>query len=115
MMPGNSHGDPFGQRAADVVLLGADGVGGLGAERDELFDADLGVVEAQARPAGAVVDDRVEREHRRVAAADAGLHQQHHEVPDASGCAAGPGCVGILELGHDELGDELAAARPAGG
>ncbi len=43
-----------------MVLLGSDGGCCGGAERDELFDADLEVVEAQAGPAGAVGDDRVE-------------------------------------------------------
>ena len=64
-MPGNSHGEPCGQRVQHVGLLGADGRRRLGAERDELLGADLGVVEAQAGPADAVVDDRVERRARR--------------------------------------------------
>ena len=51
-------------------------------------------------------------EHRRVAAAHAGLHQQHHEVPDSR--VAEPGQVlGVLELSHHELGDELGQ-RSAG-
>lgn len=48
----------------------------------------------------------VERQHRRVPAAHAGLHQQNRQVPDTQ--VAEPSQVlGIFELSHHELRDEL--------
>jgi hypothetical protein len=65
---------------AHVVLLGADRRRGLGAERDQLFGADLDGLETQAGPAAAVGEHRVEREGARVPAAQLRLDDDHHEV-----------------------------------
>jgi hypothetical protein len=90
----------------DVGLLGSDGVGGFGAQRDELFGSHLAVGEPQARPARAVLDDRVEVQHAGVTTAQAGLDEQHDEVADRR--VGELVQVGIgLKLVHHELGDEL--------
>jgi hypothetical protein len=88
-----------------MVLLGADGVGGLGAERDELVGADLQVVEAQARPAAAIGDDRVELQRAGVPDPKSRLDHQHDEMS----CGGRGQLVEMgvrLELVHDELGHE---------
>jgi hypothetical protein len=64
----------------DVLLLGTDRGGGLRAERDQQLGADLGGLEPQARPSGAVVENGVERQGAGVAAAQPGLDQHHYQV-----------------------------------
>ena len=105
-------GDPWEQpRAArgpvpeHVLLLGADRRRGLGAERDQLLGADLDGLETQARPAGAVLEGGAECQAARVAAAQPGLDQDHHEVAGGGERELVQGGRG-LELGHHELGDE---------
>ena len=105
-------GDPGEQpRAArgpvleHVLLLGADRSCRLGAERDQLLGADLGGLEAQARPAGAVIKGGAECQAAGVPAAQPGLDQDYDEV--AGGGEREPvQRGGGLELGHHELGDE---------
>jgi hypothetical protein len=105
-------GDPGEQpRAArgpvpqHVVLLGADRRRGLGAERDQLLGPDLGGLEPQARPAGAVIEGGAERQAAGVAAAQPGLDQDHDQVAGGGEREPVQGGGG-LELGHHELGDE---------
>ena len=87
-----------------MVLLGADGRSGLGAQRDELLRADLGVVEPQARPADAVIDHRVELEVASIPDPQAGLDQHDHEI--AGRRVGQPRERGVgLELVHDEFGE----------
>ncbi len=96
---------PIRTALAYVGLLGPDGLGGLGAEGDELLGADLGVGETQAGPADAVVDEGVEGELAGVAAPQPGLYEQDDEVADT--WAGEQVQVGVgLELSHDELGHE---------
>ena len=90
---------------ADVVLLGSDRRRGLGAERDQLLSPDLDGFEAQAGPAAAVGQHRVEREAACVPAAQPGLHDHHDQVAGSGARDLREGLIG-LQLCHDELGDE---------
>ena len=108
-MPGNSHGVPRWPAVPDVVLLCLYGLSRLGAQRDKLVGADFEVMEAQARPARAVIDERTELERARVADAQARLDHHHHEVARRERGQLGQ--VGVIfELGHDELGHETRQA-----
>ena len=105
-------GDPGEQpRAArrpvpeHVLLLGADRRRCRGAERDQLLGADLDGLEAQARPAGAVIQGGAECQAAGVTAAQPGLDQDHDEVAGGGEREPVQGGRG-LELGHHELGDE---------
>ncbi len=88
-----------------VGLLGADGLGGPGGQRHELFGLHLVVEELQAGPADRVVDDRVERQRARVVGPQPGLDDQHEQV---SGGVVGQQreMIRTVDLGHHELGDE---------
>ena len=88
-----------------MLLLGADRRCGLGTERDQLLGADLGGLEAQAGPAGAVIEGGAECQAAGVAAAQPGLDQDHDEVAGGGEREPVQGGGG-LELGHHELGDE---------
>lgn len=105
MRSGKQHRRPARPAVAEVVLLSSDRVGSDSAERDQTLGRHLGVVVAQARPPGTVVDDRVERQRAGVAGSQPGLDDDGHERP--CGVVRQPVKVGwVLELRHDELGDE---------
>ena len=78
-----------------------------------MLGAHLRAGEPQARPAGAVGQQRVERQGAGVGGAQAGLGDQHDEGP--VGRAQACEVVLVLELAHHVLGDEAGqAVAPAG-
>ena len=90
---------------AHVVLLRGDGRRGLGAERDQLLGPDLDGLEAQAGPAAAVGEHRVEREGARIPAAEPGLDHDDDEVACRQVRDLRDGPIGF-QLGHHVFGDE---------
>ena len=105
VMPGNSHGLPAGQCWRTWSCWARIAAAALALSGIELLGADLGGLEAQAGPAGAVVEHRVERQAAGVAAAQPGLDQDHDEVARGGEREPVQGGGGF-ELGHHELGDE---------
>lgn len=110
---GEQPADRSGELGAHHGLLVTDRDCCSTGEGDEVLAVGLAGVIAQAWPADAVVEDRVERKAAGVTGSQSGLHEHDHEVTHGR---FQEGEVGFLfELGHDELRNEAGQRLVAPG